>query len=734
MKRVASDFPSRHDYPATVLTSEETRAGAIDDATRQPAGMTIEQLRSLRLPPFAVAPYLAFENNLEIYLSDEVDESSELARVNYDGYKEEDGGCSFELMPLLSFCTKHECHDALVWFLMRTGDKNIYCGAGPDLDARQIRYLMACLNRLPEPITLHFYSDAPWVGACWDAFVDALQECKGIKGFRDPYRVFSEQEAERFLAAIHDHPVIEELGIGFTRFTAPALNHYLAHNRTLSKLELSYNEADGVFPGSDITPALLANRTLTSIKFLRCPVTPALIQAIVAPGKALTSLQLVHCTYAAGTLEALGSALADNDTLSSLSIDSNFINSLPEAKTLHEGLRFNRGLVSLDLRHLFNTPTHIISLWEMMQVNLTLCNIRHGLHPNPSHVTDPRQQWALVPHVRQRLKENKELASFCDQYPMAKLAFSILPGNLPDLPPDVSGHIARFLLKTDASALPTYRTLHMLALHKEIKAQDKPSFPDHPDFSRDPAAQRLAQCGAQALPLAPDIMRHMALLCIRHKASQALDWMVVHACKGELDLRASQFEPGEAGWLIQWTRAAPCHIKLRLDNVPLRRQDIADIAQQLTGNPALTSLSLNGCAMAAADLELICEALKANMAMVEMLLSEELIALGGEEIERSGKRTTLEDRMVADGNGMLIQVPAQTFATSLENLARYRDGIARLDLNQNTFRVGPTKYLLLATIAFALRRNRRLQNRVPTSDDLLPDKAFENAIHILPDA
>ena len=401
---------------------------------------------------------------------------------------------------------------------------------------------------------------------------------------------------------------------------------------------------------------------------------------------------------------------------------------------MHEGLRSNRSLVSLELDHLRNIPTDIISLWEMMQANLTLCNISHGLYPNPLRVTDPRQQWALEPHVRQRLKENKELPFLSDHYPMAKLALSILPDNLPYLPPDVSASIARFLLETDASALPTYRTLHMLALHREIKAQDKPAFPDHLDLSRYPAAQRLAQCGAQALPLAPDIMRHMALLCIRHKASEALDWLVLHACKGELDLRESQFEPGEAGWLIQWTRAAPCHIKLRLDNVALRKQDIADIAQHLTGNPALASLSLKGCAMAAEGLRLICEALKTNMAMVELHLSEELIALDSKESERSRTWISLEDGMVADGNGMLVQVPEQTLGTTLENLARYRDRIAREDVNEHTLSPYPLKYLSLATIAFSLRRNIRLQNRVPTSDDLLPDKAFENAIHMLPDA
>lgn len=96
MKRVASEFLNRHDYPTTVSTAEETRGGAIDDATRQPAGMTIEQLRNLPLPPFAVAPYRTYQDNFEIYLSGEVNKFGdflELAKVERDGCKESLGGC-----------------------------------------------------------------------------------------------------------------------------------------------------------------------------------------------------------------------------------------------------------------------------------------------------------------------------------------------------------------------------------------------------------------------------------------------------------------------------------------------------------------------------------------------------------------------------------------------------------------------------------------------------------------
>jgi hypothetical protein len=66
-------------------------------------------------------------------------------------------------------------------------------------------------------------------------------------------------------------------------------------------------------------------------------------------GQAPTSLHRYNCTYAAGTLEALVTALADNHTLSSFDIHSNLFNSPAQAKTLHEGLRLNRSLVSLEL-------------------------------------------------------------------------------------------------------------------------------------------------------------------------------------------------------------------------------------------------------------------------------------------------------------------------------------------------------------------------------------------------
>jgi hypothetical protein len=138
--------------------------------------------------------------------------------------------------------------------------------------------------------------------------------------------------------------------------------------------------------------------------------------------------------------------------------------------------------------------------------------------------------------------------------------------------------------------------------------------------------------------------------------------------------------------------------------------------------------------MAAEDLKLICEALKTNMAMVALLLSEELIALEKWEPERSGSQTLLASGMVVDGNGNLIAVPEQASAISLEELARYRDGIARQDLFNNIYESIVPRYLLLAAIALSLRRNIRLQNGVPTSTDLLPDKAFVDAIAISPDA
>lgn len=70
--------------------------------------------------------------------------------------------------------------------------------------------------------------------------------------------------------------------------------------------------------------------------------------------------------------------------------------------------------------------------------------------------TDIPLFWALLPQVRRRLIENRERRSFSHQYPVAELALSLLPGNyLPSLPAEISARIARRLLETDASALPS---------------------------------------------------------------------------------------------------------------------------------------------------------------------------------------------------------------------------------------------------------------------------------------
>lgn len=85
------------------------------------------------------------------------------------------------------------------------------------LDARQVRYLKHCLDRLPDLATLIFHQGASWTCACWHVFVDALPRCKGTKRYSDPDGGYSKKEAKRFLAAFHDNPVIRELGMDVMR-------------------------------------------------------------------------------------------------------------------------------------------------------------------------------------------------------------------------------------------------------------------------------------------------------------------------------------------------------------------------------------------------------------------------------------------------------------------------------------------------------------------------------------
>lgn len=715
MKRATSEFLLRHLHPGTAPTVEQTVSGAADDAIPQPAGLTIEALRNLPLPPFP--------QGLEVTACDVV------ARIARDGFHQRrDRNPARDLFPLLRFCTKHACADALVWFLLRMDQIAIDEDTCTGLDARQVRTLMHCLDRLPEPVTLIFHFGASWEGACWSAFVDALPNCRGIKSFSDPNGGFSEREAERFLAAIHDNPVICELGMRFSLSTTAALNDYLGRNTTLRTLALYNSESKHKPCILDILPGFVANRTLTTIQLHDFRLTPAVADALTAPGKALAAIELHDCKFSSGTVKALASGLSSNDTLTSLGTGLSKT-STETVESIHAGLRSNRSLVSLDLGRVKSSGAHLLSSWTLLQKNLTLRNMTHYLDGDRPLGADCFEQWALLPHVKERLRENKLLPFLDHLYPRAKLALSILPGNLPYLPRDVSANIARLLLETDASALRSYCTLHMLALHKTIKAQHKPAFPGHLDLASHPAVQLLAQRGAQALPLPPDVMRSIALFCIHHQATDALHWLVVHASKGALDLRGSRFAPREIGWLIHWTRAAPCPIKLRLDQVALTKQDIADIAQQLTGNHALASLSLQGCAIAAEDLQLICAALKSNMAMVELRLSENLIAPGEKEAKRPQSHPMGTSHVIVDGEGKVVAQRSRSNANFLDDMARqWQDGVLGEDLYNNRLERHTSTYFLLAAIRLSLRRNKRLQDGVPDLASLLPDQAFVDEI------
>ena len=605
MKRVASGFQNRHAYPPLNPAPGQMTAQASDTATQLASGLTIETLRELALPPFP--------EDVDVSTCDVV------ARIARKGFKK--STCDTDLGRLLRFCTAHGCADALLWFLLQS-DGMTFEPVESDFDPRQVRYLFACLDRLPAPVSLTFEDASEWPEKCWDAFVDALSRSRGIREIADVNRSYSEQELARLFAAIENHPVLCEIDIGTSISSTIALNDYLIRTSTLRKLAIAHHHGFDFALAPDFSAGLLFNRSLTRIELYNWHITPAMAHALAAPGKALTEVHLGDCSFAPGAVMAFASALASNDTISSLEIQ-NLHDAGSDLKPIYSELQSHRSLVSLQIRAGGTPFADIAFLWKMLQANLTLREFNLGSEPYPPRPNEDPHPWSLLPHVRQRLAENRELPLFADQYPMAKLAMSILPGNLPPLPRDVSANIARLLLQTDASALPSYRALHMLASHKEIKSQHKPVFPDCVDLTSHPDAQRLARSGKLALPLSANAMRSIALFCIRHQATDALNWLAAHACKGWLDLRGSQFEPGEAGWLMHWTRAAPCPIKLRLDQVALTDQDVADIAQQLAGNQALTALSLKGCAMSTTSLDLLSKALMGNTALCALLLSED---------------------------------------------------------------------------------------------------------------
>jgi hypothetical protein len=200
-------------------------------------------------------------------------------------------------------------------------------------------------------------------------------------------------------------------------------------------------------------------------------VTPELANALAGRGRALTSVSLRCPEFAPGAFAALASALAGNSALPLFCIDDCNL-SRREIKAVIDALRFNRSLVSLEIPRDNFVAKESLSFWTMLQTNLTLCRLQAAVFlASCSENPDLFQDWALVPQIRQRLIENEELQLLPQNYPMAKLALSLLPLNLPQLPQEVSAYIASPLLQTDATALPSYCRLHMLDSHRQIKAQ-----------------------------------------------------------------------------------------------------------------------------------------------------------------------------------------------------------------------------------------------------------------------
>lgn len=81
--------------------------------------------------------------------------------------------------------------------------------------------------------------------------------------------------------------------------------------------------------------------------------------------------------------------------------------------------------------------------------------------------------------------------------------------------------------------------------------------------------------------------------------------------------------------------------------------------------------------------------------------------------------------------GKFRALPEPLPAAGPEELAQYRKMVANYDVSGDMVAEDDTpQYLFLAAIAFSLRRNISLQSVVPTLANLLPDKAFGDAIAV----
>ena len=565
------------------------------------------------------------------------------ARINFNGTSSEIAanwalcGMPEEVMPshlwsFATYCVHSRCADALTWMVRRHGMKTLsivdddYLDTddGYYLDTDDFLWLMAWIERLAAPGVdqqpCHLVLSLEAVDLSDHDVADAVARSRNLISFDASSSTHTYRHSlSYFFEKLAENTVLTELAINI-QFPddLKALSQYLHKNRTLVSLGLYDQRRKREAGWSLLLPGLLADNKLASMKLVCCDLDPILIAALFAPGKELKKIRFESCEISYDAAMAIAEAIASSQTLSTIEFvvcefkdEDQDGHSRDGSIAIINALKFNHSITTFTLRPI--EGGHIKAMHEVLQANTTLLKVVPGLEYQEDTKT------------RHRLLENREITKFSKHYPLAEQAFAILPGGgLPALPLEVSQKIVRMLPAMGPSALHTYRTLHRLASHRHSQAQATPPFPADLDLVMEPFALELARRGRKALPMPPTMLERVVAFCIEQQASEALDWLVVHAPLGELRLGQGANTEEELRWLMKWARSAPSRLKLRLDGISLSEDMIAILARQLRHHPIVTALSLRRCAIDPGHLPALLDALRFNTALRELALPAEL--------------------------------------------------------------------------------------------------------------